>query len=48
MVEDEELWTTPTDEVFLTNQQQDRAKAAQLHHTIDHPSDKTLCTALNK
>ena len=48
MVEDEEPWTTPTEEVFLTAQQQDRAKEArELHHTIGHPSDKALCTALN-
>ena len=48
MVEDEEPWTTPTEEVFLTAQQQDRAKEErELHHTIGHPSDKTLCTALN-
>ena len=44
MVEDEEPWTTPTEEVFLTAQQQDRAKEArELHHTIGHPSDKALC-----
>ena len=36
------------EEVFLTAQQQDRAiEAQELHHTIGHPSDKTLCTALN-
>jgi len=39
---------TKTEEVFLTAQQQDRAKEVrELHHTIGHPSDKALCTALN-
>ena len=45
MVEDKEPCTTPTEEVFLTVQQQDREKEAQeLHHTIGHASDKALCT----